>query len=112
MSFLSVYGWFFLAIACWLPYPLPAMPLTKSAMKRVRQSEKRRDALRPFKTRMKNAMRSLQELAKAGKKDEAAKLLPTVSKVLDTAAKKYIIHWKNAAHKKSQAALLVAKIGK
>ena len=84
------------------------MPLTKSAMKSARQSEKRREALRPFKTRMKTALRTLQDLAKEGKTDEAKKLLPLVSKVLDTAAKKHIIHWKNAANKKSLAARLAA----
>lgn len=102
---------FSLAIAFPLPYPLPAMPLTQSAIKSMRQSRARNAELKPFKTRVKSALRSLQDLAKAGKKEEATKLLPSVSKVLDTAAKKHIIHWKNAAHKKSLAARLVAAIG-
>ncbi|MDO8468613.1 MAG: 30S ribosomal protein S20 [Candidatus Peribacter sp.] len=88
------------------------MPLTSAAIKAMRQSATKRDARRPFKTRMKSVLRDLTDLAKAGKKDEAEKLLPTVYKVVDTAAKKNIVHWKNAAHKKSHAAALVASLGK
>lgn len=84
------------------------MPLTKSAIKQARRSAVRHRERIPFKTRMKTTIRSLQDLVKEGKKDEAAKLLPLLSKIVDTAAKKRIIHWKNAAHKKSLAARLVA----
>ena len=45
---------------------------------------------------------------KEGKKDEALKLLPKVYKVIDTAAKKNIIHKNNAARKKSLYARMVA----
>ncbi|MDD4287747.1 MAG: 30S ribosomal protein S20 [Candidatus Peribacteraceae bacterium] len=88
------------------------MPLTSAAIKAMRQSAAKRDARRPFKTRMKSVLRDLTELAKAGKKEEAIKLLPVIYKVVDTAAKKHIVHWKNAAHKKSHAASLVAALGK
>lgn len=88
------------------------MPLTSSATKAMRQSAKKRDARRPFKTRMKTVLRDMEDLAKAGKKEEAQKLLPIVYKVVDTAAKKHIVHWKNAAHKKAHAAALVAGLGK
>jgi len=88
------------------------MPLTSAATKAMRQSATKRDARRPFKTRMKSVLRDLTDLAKAGKKEEATKLLPVVYKVVDTAAKKHIVHWKNAAHKKSHAAALVASLGK
>lgn len=88
------------------------MPITSSAIKSMRQSAARRDARRPFRTRMKSALRELADLSKAGKKDEAEKLLPLVYKVVDTAAKKRIVHWKNAARKKSHAASLVAGLSK
>lgn len=88
------------------------MPLTSAAIKAMRQSATKRDARRPFKTRMKSVLRELADLLKEGKKEEAAKLLPTIYKVVDTAAKKNIVHWKNAAHKKSHAAALVAALGK
>jgi len=77
------------------------MPIIKSAMKRVRQNLKRQEALRPVKTKMKTLMRSAISLSKEGKKAEAEKLLPSVFKAIDLASKKGIIHWKNAARKKS-----------
>jgi len=86
------------------------MPLTSSAIKAMRQSATKRDARRPFRTRMKSILRELTDLAKAGKKEEAKKFLPMVNKIVDTAAKKRIVHWKNAAHKKSHAASLVAAL--
>ena len=53
-------------------------------------------------------MRKVEELASAGKKDEAAKLLPKAYKAIDMAAKKYVIHRKNAARKKSSLARMVS----
>ncbi len=55
---------------------------------------------------MKTMMRKVSDAAKAGKKEEVVKLLPQAYKAIDMAAKKKIIHKKNAAHKKS----LVAKL--
>jgi small subunit ribosomal protein S20 len=83
------------------------MPIIKSAIKRARQNEVRRDRRQPFKTQLKNMMRKLTDLAAEGKKDEGAKLLPKVYKAIDTAAKKHIIHPNNAAHKKAKMAKLV-----
>lgn len=88
------------------------MPLTSAAIKSMRQSLTKREGRLPYKTRMKTVLRELTDLAKAGKREEAVKLLPVVFKVVDTAAKKHIVHWKNAAHKKSHAASLVAQLGK
>lgn len=83
------------------------MPLTKSAIKAARQSTKRQSRLQPYKTKMKTMMRKLQDAAKAGK-GEAQKLLPEVYKVIDTAAKKQLIHPRNADRKKALMAKLVA----
>ncbi|MDD5103336.1 MAG: 30S ribosomal protein S20 [Candidatus Peribacteraceae bacterium] len=88
------------------------MPLTSAAIKAMRQSQAKRDNRRPFRSRMKSVLRELTDLAKAGKTEEATKLLPVVYKVVDTAAKKHIVHWKNAARKKSGAAALVAGLSK
>jgi len=84
------------------------MPIIKSAIKRARQNVVRRELLRPVKTKMKTLMRSMQDLTKAGKNAEAVKLLPSVFKAIDLAAKKGIIHRKNAARKKSLMSRLVA----
>lgn len=84
------------------------MPRTKSAAKSARQSKVKGIRLQPYKTNMKTMMKKLADSVKAGKKDDAQKLLPQVYKSIDMAAKKRIIHRKTAARKKSVAARLLA----
>ncbi len=84
------------------------MPIIESAIKAARQNLQRRERRQPFKTQLKTVTRKFTDLLKEGKKDEAVKLLPRVYKVIDTAAKKNIIHKNNAARKKSLYARLVA----
>ncbi len=84
------------------------MPITQSAVKRARQNLVRRERLQPYKTSMKSMMRKLADAAKAGKKDEAKAMLTKVYKAIDMAAKKNLIHKKNASHKKSKMARMVA----
>lgn len=84
------------------------MPILQASIKHARQSEERRARRQPFKTRMKSSIRKVQDLVKAGKSAEAAKELAAASKAIDTAAKKNIIHWKNAAKKKSSLQKLVS----
>lgn len=86
------------------------MPIIKSAIKRAKQNHVRRARRQPFKTHMKTMMRKMHDLVKDGKKDEAAKLLATVYKAIDTAAKKNILHKNTAARKKSQMAKLVKSV--
>jgi small subunit ribosomal protein S20 len=88
------------------------MPIIQSAIKRMRQSRVRQTRLAPVKTHMKTMLRKVRDLADAKKMDEATKLLPSVYKAIDTAAKKHLIHPKNASHKKSLAARMVAGIAK
>lgn len=84
------------------------MPILKASIKHARQSEERRARRQPFKTLMKSRIRKVQDLVKEGKNAEAVKLLDEAYKSIDTAAKKSIIHWKNAAKKKSSLAKLVS----
>ncbi len=77
------------------------MPIIKSAIKHARQSEVRRARRQPFKTQMKTAMRKVTDFLKDKKVTEATAALPAAYKAIDMAAKKNIIHWKNAARKKS-----------
>ncbi len=84
------------------------MPLTKSAIKRVRQSNVRHKRLLPYKTIMKTMMKKLADALKEGKKDAAVALLPQVYKSIDMAAKKSIIHKNTASRKKSLVARMVA----
>jgi len=84
------------------------MPIIKSAKKRAKQNVERRQRRLPSKTIMKTLMRKVLDAVKANKKDEAQKLLPETYKAIDMAAKKHIIHKKNAARKKSRMSKIVA----
>lgn len=78
------------------------MPHTKSAKKRHAQSERRRVKNRAAIRALKNQVKKIQELAKAG---DAAKLDAEVrlaAKKFDEAAAKGIVHRNLAARKKSQ----------
>lgn len=86
------------------------MPIIKSAKKRMKQAEIRRQRNYPVRSSMKTHMKKVLVLAKEGKKEEAEKLLPVTYKIIDTAAKKNIIHSNNAARKKSRLARSVANI--
>lgn len=84
------------------------MPLTRSAIKRARQSSVRQARLRPYKTLMNTMMRKITDAAKAGNKEELAKLLPIAYKSIDTAAKKGLIKSNTADRRKSRMARLAA----
>lgn len=84
------------------------MPITKSAVKAMKQSRKRADRLTPYNTRMKTMLRKVRDAAANGKAGDAAKLLPEAYKAIATAAKKGIIHHRNADRKKSLVARLAA----
>ncbi len=84
------------------------MPITKSAVKAARQSVARRGRRQPFSTHMKTMIRKYTDLVTEGKRDDAIKLLPSVYKAVDTAAKKRLIHKNNASRKKSSLARMVA----
>lgn len=86
------------------------MPLIKSAIKRARQNTVRQNRRKPVKTYMKTMMKKMEDAAKAGKTDEAQKMLAETYKAIDMAAKQNTIHKNNAARKKARMAkLCVAK---
>jgi len=80
------------------------MPLIKSAKKSMRQDAKRKARRYPLRSQLKTVYKKALELIKAGKIEEAKKFMPFAYKVIDTAAKKNIIHEKNASNKKSRIA--------
>ncbi|OGJ62828.1 hypothetical protein A3C37_02935 [Candidatus Peribacteria bacterium RIFCSPHIGHO2_02_FULL_53_20] len=82
------------------------MPITSSATKAMRQAAVRRVRRQPVKTTMKTMIRKITLAAKEGKAAEVQKLLPLAYKAIDMAAKKNLIHWKNAARKKAGVAKL------
>jgi len=83
------------------------MPITSSAIKALRQSEKNHGRNTYFKKKVVEAFKSLTKLVTLGKKDEAKKELPKVYSLLDRAAKKNVFHANKSARKKSQAAAMV-----
>jgi small subunit ribosomal protein S20 len=75
---------------------------TKSAKKALRQSK--RHAIRNIKVK-----ESLKEAVKEFKRNPQEKLLAKVYSIIDTAAKKHIIHQNKAARLKSHLARLLKK---
>ncbi len=76
----------------------------KSAEKRIRSSETRRQRNR---YQHKTARTFIKKLKATTSKTEAEELLQKVSSMLDKLAKKNIIHWKKAANQKSRLATYV-----
>lgn len=79
----------------------------KSAIKRIRQDEKRRLHNHYYAKSMRSALRKLRATKD---KAEATEMYPKVQKMLDKLAKNNIIHWKKAANLKSGAAKMIAKL--
>ncbi len=84
------------------------MPLRhKSAQKRARQTPKRTEYNKHFKSKIKSAVKNV---VAAKKKDEAEKALKKAVTVLDRAAVKGILHRNTAANKKSKLTKAVNKM--
>jgi small subunit ribosomal protein S20 len=73
----------------------------KSAIKRIRQSEKRRLFNKYYHKTVRNAVRKLRAIVS---KKEASELFPKVVAMLDKLAKRNIIHRNKAANLKSKLA--------
>ncbi len=78
------------------------MPITKSAKKRLKQSEKRRVLNLGYKRRMKKIVKEIRDLVASKKKKDAQKLLPQAYKIIDKAAKRGVIKENTASRKKSR----------
>ncbi len=86
------------------------MPNHKSAEKRVRQSEKRRDVNRSNRSNLRTQIKKLRSALTASDKNLSQELLnPTVSSI-DKAVNKGILHKNTAARYKSRLTTHVAKI--
>ena len=79
----------------------------KSALKRIRQSEKRRVANKYVHKTMRNALKSLRE---ESDKKVAEKAVPGVFSMIDKLTKSNIIHKNKAANLKSGLAKQVAAL--
>ena len=79
----------------------------KSAIKRIRQNERRRIHRRYYARTMRNAIRKFRMLTD---KNEATAQLPKMSSMIDKMASKRIIHKNKAANLKSKLAIKVNKM--
>jgi len=79
----------------------------KSALKRVRQTKKRTERNRFFKTRMKNMIKAVREAVEAGDKEKALEALKVANKRIHEYVSKGIIKKNNAARKVSKLHRLV-----
>tara|TARA_B110000444_G_C18830951_1_gene593233 strand:+ start:1453 stop:1707 length:255 start_codon:yes stop_codon:yes gene_type:complete len=79
----------------------------KSAKKRIRSDEKKRDRNRYQHKTTRNAIRDLRASTDA---KEATEMLPKVSSLLDKLAKTNVIHKNKAANLKSSLATHVSKL--
>ncbi len=79
----------------------------KSALKRIRQAEKKRLHNRYYAKSMRTAVRKLRAMTD---KAEAEAFYPRVQKALDKLAKRNIIHRNKASNLKSKLALHINKL--
>jgi small subunit ribosomal protein S20 len=79
----------------------------KSALKRIRQTEKRRLHNRYYAKTMRNAVRKFRMTTN---KTEALVMFPKVTKIVDKLAKVHIIHKNKANNLKSKMALYINKL--
>ncbi|MBI1957025.1 MAG: 30S ribosomal protein S20 [Candidatus Niyogibacteria bacterium] len=85
------------------------MPITSSAKKALRQSERHHLKNLKRKEAIVSVVRKIKKAVAAGKKDEAKALLPQAYKALDKAAQRNVIHKNAAARKKSRLTQLVVR---
>ena len=86
------------------------MPITRSAKKALRQSFVRRARNLRKQAVFKDLARDIKNLAGEKKKQDAQKLLPSLYKALDKAAKTGVIKKNAASRKKSRMTKLVQSL--
>lgn len=78
------------------------MANTKSAIKRIRSSERKRRVNQAHRSRARTYIKKARRLIAAGQLAEAEKMTLEATQALDKAAQKGIIHKNNAARRKSR----------
>jgi len=86
------------------------MPNTKSAERRMRNSERKRLHNRSITSRLRRLEKECRGVITAGKKDEAAQALKTALSALDKAVKSGTLHRATANRKKSRLQTALNKI--
>ena len=80
------------------------MPISASAKKSLRVSDRKRVVNDRRRKVMKESIKEISKLVSSGKKDEAKKILPKVYKAIDKATKKGVLKKNTAARRKSKIA--------
>ncbi|MDP3769457.1 MAG: 30S ribosomal protein S20 [bacterium] len=78
------------------------MPITKTAIKALRQSSRRHSQNMTRSNEYKKALKEIKKLVVAGKLDDANKLLPRLYAAVDKAAKTHVIKKNKASRIKSR----------
>jgi small subunit ribosomal protein S20 len=83
------------------------MPITKSAKKALRQSQKRRTHNIQKRKTIKELVKNIKKLVAEKKNSEAKALLPQVYKLLDKAAKTNLVKKNTSDRKKSRITKMI-----
>jgi small subunit ribosomal protein S20 len=78
------------------------MAHSKSALKRIRQNEKRRSYNRMYRSRARTFVKKARVAQASGDLQTAEQATLQALKELDRAASRGVIHWRNAARRKSR----------
>ncbi len=82
----------------------------KSAQKRIRTTHRQRERNRALRSRMRSAIRDLRQTVGSGDAKAAQEMLPQTLSIVDSTARKGVIHANTAARTKSRLARAVAAI--
>ncbi len=86
------------------------MATHKSALKRIRQNEKRRLRNRSYRNRARTLVKQAREAIESGDVDGARAATRIAARDLDTLASRGIIHSRNAARRKSRLMKQLARL--
>jgi small subunit ribosomal protein S20 len=75
---------------------------TQSAKKRIRSSERRRERNRRYKSAARTLIKRARNLIEQGELDQAEVAVSKAASILDKAARKGVVHPRNAARRKGR----------
>ncbi len=82
----------------------------KSAVKRIRTTSRQRERNRALRSRLRSAVRDLRQTVAAGDAKSAQEMLPKTIGIVDSTARKGVIHANTAARTKSRLSKAIAAI--
>lgn len=86
------------------------MPITTSAKKALRNSDRKRGFNMAKKELINKAVKKLKKLVAEKKVKEAKAMIPEIQKILDKSVKTGLIKFNNASRKKSRISKMIKKI--